>query len=173
MANIFSEYGFKQEMPRDFDECMQTSPIAENLWKWAGRLDLFCKIVFWILTGIFALLFIGAINMGIRGRNAAYAVGTIFSTVLLWAICILLEYFIFHSIALLMGGVASIVQHSKVSANIALLSNKIINKGEETINKESNEKIMNTKGVEVWKCPKCGTENLNSAVYCYSCGQHK
>ncbi|MBO4733030.1 MAG: hypothetical protein J5662_01000, partial [Clostridia bacterium] len=118
----------------------KTDAITQNLWVWCERLEKWGKILFW------ALIIIGIINTitsaidshqflkqigadtieEIRKESAKLGmeIPTVFETLvhnlLLWTFYAILEYCSYHVLALLVGSLASIVQHNKIFANISL-----------------------------------------------------
>ena len=139
MTNMFSGNQEKR-IPTSFKDCYKTDAITQNLWVWCERLEKWGKILFW------ALIIIGIINTitstidshqflkqigadtieEIRKESAKLGmeIPTVFETLvhnlLLWTFYAILEYCAYHVLALLVGSLASIVQHNKISANISL-----------------------------------------------------
>lgn len=121
MANMFSG-NEKREIPTELSQCTQASPVASNLWLWAKRLETLGKVLFWII------ILIGVIETGVLIIKAN-AVGTendelldlTFSQIVKYSLSAFIEYCSYHVLALLIGSLASIVQNSKISADVALL----------------------------------------------------
>jgi len=138
MANMFSG-NIKKRVPKNFKECYTTDPVSENLWSWSERLErwgaLICFIM--VIVGIVEILTnaIEASNLldelnirtdDLRRASIEYGVELktpveeAMDTMILWVFYCFLEYCAYHVIALLVGSLASIVQHNKITANIAL-----------------------------------------------------
>ena len=121
MANMFSG-NEKREIPTGLSQCTQASPVASNLWLWAKRLETLGKVLFWII------ILIGVIETGvlISAANDAKAESgelfdVLFSQIVKYSLSAFIEYCSYHVLALLVGSLASIVQNSKISADVALL----------------------------------------------------
>ncbi|MBR5223524.1 MAG: hypothetical protein IKV81_05120 [Clostridia bacterium] len=139
MANMFSG-NQEKKIPKDFKDCYKTDSITKNLWLWCERLEKWGKILFWIL------IVIGVIDTIMAGINAhqlieeigaetveeireasaelGIEIPTVFealvNNLLSWTLYSFLEYCAYHILALLIGSLASIVQHTKITANISL-----------------------------------------------------
>lgn len=130
----------EKKIPKDFKECYKTDSITQNLWLWCERLEKWGKILFWIL------IIIGVIDTIIAGINAhelieqigaetveeireasaemGIEIPTVFealvNNLLSLTLYSFLEYCAYHILALLIGSLASIVQHTKITANVTL-----------------------------------------------------
>ncbi len=139
MANMFSGNSEKK-IPKDLKSCYKTDGITQNLWLWCERLEKWGKILFIILiivgiidtiiAGVDSYLFIEEIGAETLEdiREASTELGveipTVFEALLNnllgWALYSFLEYCAYHVLALLVGSLATIVQHTKITADIAL-----------------------------------------------------
>lgn len=139
MTNMFSG-NQEKKIPRNFKDCYKTDSITQNLWLWCERLEKWGYILFWIL------IVIGVIDTIIAGINAhqlieqigaetveeireasaemGIEIPTVFealvNNLLSWTLYSFLEYCAYHILALLVGSLATIVQHTKITANISL-----------------------------------------------------
>lgn len=138
MKNMFSDRAEKQ-VPRDLRSCYKTDAITRNLWVWCERLEKWGGVVFWLLLiyGIFDTIqtamnvaeqhdFLAGLN-----REAVLTIQaqvgdlpsvpeTVIICILKWLLYAFLEYCGYHVLALLIGSLASIVQHNKIAADVAL-----------------------------------------------------
>ena len=139
MANMFSG-NQEKKIPKSFKDCYKTDGITQNLWLWCERLEKWGMILFWILivigivdtiiTGINALQLIEQIGAEtveeIREASAEMGIEipTVFealvNNLLSWTLYSFLEYCAYHILALLVGSLATIVQHTTITANITL-----------------------------------------------------
>lgn len=131
MKNMFTGHSQKK-VPKTLNDCIKPDGVSSNLWIWAERLEKWGSSLF-VLIIIFGI--INTISTGVTTyqeidilgdedaatRATVFAVSTSLFTYALYA-C--LEYFAYHAIALLIGALASIVQNTNVSANLALYSIK-------------------------------------------------
>ena len=169
MANMFSG-NQEKKIPRNFKDCYKTDSITQNLWLWCERLEKWGCILFWIL------IVIGVIDTIIAGINAhqlieqigaetveeireasakmGIEIPTVFealvNNLLSWTLYSFLEYCAYHILALLVGSLATIVQHTKITANIALYTTA---KAEGVIDdyEENVEGIKQTEKIEKQK----------------------
>ena len=84
--------------------------------------------------------------------------GTFFINLIDAAICAFIEYCIYHVVALLIGALASITQHTKATAKLLEYQ---LSKGE-PVDVAENE----------WQCKKCGSINSDYTETC-ACGNTK
>lgn len=138
MANMFSGNSEKK-IQRDLKSCYATDPMTQNLWSWCERLEK------WGLRICIILFFIGIVTViseasetakllekldiepsEIQTAMAEYGIEikpvsqVVIEKSLLWAFYCFLEFCSYHILALLIGSLASIVQHTKITANVAL-----------------------------------------------------
>lgn len=139
MANMFSG-NQEKKIPKNFKDCYKTDSITKNLWLWCERLEKWGKILYWIL------IVIGVVDTIIAGVNAhqfieeigaetveeireasaemGIEIPTVFEALVnnlfSWTLYSFLEYCAYHILALLVGSLASIVQHTKITANLTL-----------------------------------------------------
>ncbi len=172
MANMFSA-NQEKKIPKSFKDCYKTDGITQNLWLWCERLEKWGKILFWIL------IVIGIVDTIIAGINAhqlieqigaetveeireasaemGIEIPTVFevlvTNLLSWTLYSFLEYCTYHILALLVSSLATIVQHTKITANITLYNSAkaegITDDYDENIdNNIDDEKIKKTKPVK-------------------------
>lgn len=100
-----------------------------------------------------------------------------------------IEYCTYHVLALLISSLASIVQHTKITANIALYNcAKTEGIADETENISNNtaapadaksnyskklSDITVDNSSNSWKCSNCGSTNPQGALSCKTCGNYK
>lgn len=139
MVNMFSG-NQEKKIPKSFKDCYKTDDITKNLWLWCERLEKWGLILFWIL------IIIGVIDTIMAGINAhqlieeigvetaeeirevsaemGIEIPTVFEALVnnlfSWTLYSFLEYCAYHILALLIGSLATIVQHTKITANITL-----------------------------------------------------
>lgn len=175
MANMFSDVQQK-EIPKSFKDCYANDQITDNLWQWAKHLETIGKF-FAIVSGI--ATFITGIAMIEATDGSSILICFIAAPIVAF-----LEYVSFHVIALLVGSLATIVQHTKITANINMLKYT----QENNINNISNDNNGNNNAViksfinndvqkkesspeeitHSWRCNKCGS--MISSIPCKFCG---
>ena len=123
--HVFGEY--KKAIPKNFEECYKTDKVTYNLWVWAERLERwgFRICIFMASIGAIQAILIG---LGVSEFYDAYNMTPEYDSVLVavfvclvsWAFYCFLEFCAYHILALLVGSLATIVQNTKITANVAL-----------------------------------------------------
>ena len=158
MENMFSGHK-KKTVPKNLKECYQTDSVTHNLWTWAERLEKFGQIfAIFVLIAIIIVAFALLIDSGD---------GWIFLLFLITApLSAFLEYISFHILALLIGSLASIVQHTKITANLNLYNSSkeytTNDNTEKSAHGENNKTNITKSSSSViqppYWCANCGTE---------------
>ncbi len=138
MANMFSG-NVDKRIPKDLKDCYKTDSITQNLWGWCERLEkwgyILCVIM--VFAGIIAIIsnavetaqLLDEYNidtyeirelMAEEGIKVKSVFEVVVEDIIKWSLYCFLEYCAYHILALLIGSLATIVQHTKISANIAL-----------------------------------------------------
>ena len=157
MKNMFSN-NTKKHIPNDFKECYKTDSITENLWVWAERLEKWGGILFFILIIVGILDTVFSTITTTSDTVAIYVV----SNALLWGLYAFIEYCAYHVIALLVGSLATIVQNTKITANIALYN--------AAKNEPATKDITPAPINDGWTCNSCGATNNKTDTRCKNCG---
>ena len=174
MKNMFSNLD-EVKVPKSFKECYRKDCLTENLWTWSKSLETVGIILACIMGGltfITGLLLIGTTDGG-----------SLILSLIGAPIIALLQYASFHVWALSIGSKASIVQYTKISANISMYktslesneiceensTNIVSTKTSSTTNQLSRSPVRaKYEGKGSWHCQKCG--NLISSDPCVYCG---
>ncbi len=205
MANMFSGHTEKK-IPKDLESCYkldaQDDAVTYNLWRWSEATEKIGKILFWfiVISGIAIAIYTSISTVEVtKGTYYTYTKTEtkfdveLFITALLdTARYALIEYFAYHVIALLIASLATIVQHTKITANIALYNAaKTYNIDEventtddmtdvEEVNEQENTEPVEQKKMfeeviptEKWVCQKCGASNSKHSMCCSTCGEYK
>ena len=114
MANMFSG-NTEKRIPKSFEECYEIDSVSHDLWNWCEKVEKYGKIVYWILS---VLAFLCAFYIADSEYGFDIKV-FIFIGVIAGAI-ISFIYFLFHLVAIIIGSLASIVQHTKITADVSL-----------------------------------------------------
>ena len=188
----------QKKVPKTLNECIKPDGVSSNLWILAERLEKWGSILLSLIIvfGIINTIFTGVstyheIDYNRNGDGAAReTVFAVITSLFTCAILAFLEYCAYRAVALLIGSLASIVQNTNISANLALYSvkgkagdkfteesenaegKKEIVEGEETDDEKTNTETKGVGKEENYidiKCPHCGqelsfTENTHSAI---------
>lgn len=146
MANIFSEIEEKR-IPKNFKDCYTNDSLTDSLWQWVKNLEKIGKI-FAILFAIITIII--SIAMFEDTDGASVVIGIFVAPIIAF-----LEYVSFHMIALLLASLASIVQNTKISANIELYKHINTINGEDITAKEYACACGNIVSFGQYKCEKC------------------
>lgn len=178
--NMFSNNQNKK-IPRNLNECIATDDIVINLWTWAERLEKFGKVLLWIIiawgliSSISGAYVLEEVHFDWEEPEKIVAAVFVVSVVE-WAFYAFLEYCAYHILALLVGSLASIVQHTKITANIAMFEAEygrpqVTNDATNHSHIKSTAQVKTTQATKAkyWTCD-CGTENSANSLFCESCG---
>ncbi len=184
MANMFSG-NIKKTIPKNLEECYETDNMTRNLWVWAERLEQ------WGLAICVLMAIIGVIEIISTGIQVAeilddynnneytgyYSVSdAVFDCLLNWVFYCFLEFCVYHMLALIVGSLATIVQNTKINANVALY-NAAKDDGEQSAKDDGeqskkddreNANIPQSKPTHKWLC-KCG--KMITSTPCPYCGK--
>ena len=192
MANMFSG-GEKREVPKSFDDCLKPDNVSSNLWVWGQRIETFGKIIFVLL--IIAGLII-SIAISVTKKEATYSwqsdktvfeYKTFFQSLLRYAIYAFVEYITYHVLALLICSLASIVQNTRIAADVALYDsfNKSVERTNDSLRSSNNfdnssnsnspdnytsSNRITSKYVTKVACPQCKYEQSADRAICLNCG---
>lgn len=207
MANMFLG-NQEKKIPKDFKECYKTDSITQNLWLWCERLEKwgFRICIALAVIGIFSIISNGIetaqlldklnIDMNeIKTASTKYGIEiksvfeVIVEEIFRWSLYCFLEYCAYHILALLVGSLATIVQHIKITTNISLYNSAkaegITDDYEEECEEKQEDntkqsdysktlsKIANSKIGTTWECKKCGAKNPQNSISCKTCGNYK
>ena len=171
MDNIFIKQNY-ETVPKNINECRQIDPVSSNLWTWASWIETIGKITAVIIA--VALAFVGLVF-------AEESDGVSLLLLLAAPIGAFLQYCTYHIVALRIGSLASIVQNTKISANIAMYSFK--NEDSTETIEEKKESNDNNEIEHMWRCTDCGKmisqtpcpfcakKPKETPYWCLTCGQ--
>ena len=120
MSNSYNSSNTQnKKVPRSLKECYAPNRIAENLYEWSDRLERWGRALFAIL------IILGVIKSFVDGLSAAdieASIGffTFFASLIRWSVSAFIEYLAYNAIALLISALASIVENTKISADVTL-----------------------------------------------------
>ncbi len=179
MANIFS-YHPHQSVPDSLSQCLKEDRTASDIRHWAEWIESIGQILV-VLIGIIGsiltmIFFIGALLENVLGAIIILVVCTITFALICFAV-----YIGYHLPALIVGALASIVQSTIVSANVALFSAS--HEYDQTQTPETTHpastptspapKPTNLPKTTSWVCSACGTSNDRLSQSCTNCGKYR
>lgn len=180
----------EKKVPQDLKSCYKTDPVAANLWTWSERLE---RWGMWLCIGLFIVGIIIVIHNAFEASKLIKELGldsdelkteaaklgieiksvgeVVLDTSLNWAIYCFLEFCAYHILALLVGSLASIVQHTKITADVALYNAAKAENVADDSGKSEKEEVVNNPVTNYIICGKCGSENISSQIICRNCGE--
>lgn len=177
----------KSEIPKTLKECLRPNQEAMELREWAERIKGWGVIVFFILCFIGFVVSIMAGKSSISsqmnefmGDTSTFDWASFFGSLFAWVIYAVIECCAYNVLVLLINSLASIIENTKITANVALYKSQL----EETQKKDSmivkepikvKEKKVEVSNENVVKegmivCPVCGTEQESNRSRCFECG---
>ena len=124
MKTVFTE-SKRRNIPKRFEECVREDAVSSRLWSWCNIFELLAYILplIFVIVSAIAFAYVNA-KYGI-GANVEYS-KTIFGfnyeisalIRITWRACLI--WLLFHLSALLIGALASIVQSTRISSDLAL-----------------------------------------------------
>ena len=150
----------ERKIPKTLGECLEIDPLSKNLWDWAENLEKFGAII------LLLIIIAGIVFTGLAVVEADYNGESLLwrgcSTLFTWVFYAIIEYCVYHALSLLMSALATIVQNTTISANVAAYKAGI-ERG--AVNRQTATNQGNL------YCPQC----LNPVKYgdskCHKCGQ--
>ena len=176
-----------KRIPKSLEECYEEDVVSKDLWMWSQRLVEWGKEVLGTLIVIGSIsTIIDAVEMA--DINEDLVIYTVISSITTWGLYSLIEFCTYNVLSLLVTALASIVQNSKITANVALynaakdvveveevkVEKKEVKKPKPSVSdniaaepkpaeKQSDERMI--------KCPSCGQIQKKDRTWCYNCGQ--
>lgn len=164
----------ERRIPKSLKDCYATDYVSSNLWNWSNQLESWGRIILVILIIIGIISTIGQAVL-VAEDNVDFVFLTVITSIATWTFYAFIEYCVYHVLSLLIASLATIVQNTRITANVAIYNAA---KEEGNPNGEtgySSSKLDNerTSGSTLWICKECGTKNAVGNVYCVDCGKHK
>lgn len=199
MANMFSGK-INTKIPKTLSDCIYPDATVSNLHTWAERLETWGKIVFYILIGIGILStivegiatgeylenldeYFSRQDLAAAGMEIPSVFDVVVSSIIKWAFFAFIEYCSYHVLALIVSALASITQHTIISANVALyessqnhpetVSTQAANTTKPVLNDKPAVATRSAPAVGMWTCKNCGTNNSLNYGQCKKCGKYK
>ncbi len=154
MENMFSG-NVEKKVPKSFSQCYETDNTSRNLWIWCERLEKFGKILLWVIIIFGTIIAVSSSISTEEVTKGYYYTYTEEETSFDFALFIVtltktviyafVEYCIYHVLALLIAALATIVQNTRITANVALFVNS---KAEKKVNEEEKGMLHADLGVE-------------------------
>ncbi len=171
----------EKKIPKSLKDCYVTDAVSYKLWYWSDWLEV------WGGRVLIALIVIGIISIiaqavQIADINEDLVFITVISSLVKWAIYVFIEYCAYNVLSLLIASLATIVQNTRITANVAIYNTA---KEEGILPEDSEDPITNsgysltkrarprTDSNGFWFCEECGTRNEAKALHCKDCGKYK
>ena len=178
----------RKKIPKNLKECYETDSVSANLWGWSLWVEKWGRIILFVILAIGTFSTIGVTIEAVEIDSDAWFL-VLLSSALTWALYAFLEYCAYHIISLLIASLASIVQNTRVSANVALYNTakvdgfpdeetapsapvaaKVHEKRSSVLTNLAQEKAYDENS---WRCKECGTPNPADKTICKNCGKYR
>lgn len=125
MASMFSGVR-NRTVPQKFRQCIEKDEMTSNLWNWAIRVEKWGNIltIFLAIYGVFTSIYQATTVAEMYDKYSSFHFETFLLCLLEWAWYVFLVYCVYHIIALLIGSLASIVENTRITANIMMYKEK-------------------------------------------------
>lgn len=182
----------EKKIPKSLKECYATDNVSSNLWGWSEWLEVWGGrvLVILIIIGIISTI-AQAVQVAQIDENLVFL--TVITSIATWVLYAFIEYCAYHVLSLLIASLATIVQNTRITANVAIynvakeegiLKEGVILKDEPkkstpsaskqntgySLSKLANERKNSN---SFWICKECGTKNDESNLHCKDCGKYK
>jgi len=167
MSMLYSN--IQKTLPQTPDDCIKTDKVSSELWTLAEIIESWGKIIFIVLTviGIILTITVTATVADVIGESLAFPAFLI--SIVIFELPAFFEYCIYHILALYTGANASVVQNTKIAADVALLQ---LTKGN-TFKSPGEEAPYSSPYPDGWFCRYCGTPNKKEYGQCKKCGKFR
>ena len=164
-------------IPNTLEECTNTGKTVSDLYHYALHLEKCGKFLFVILI-IVGIIFTVVETVSLIDVNEELIIPTLISSLLSWSFYAVIEFFVYHVLAMLIRALASITENTMITANIALweaskkeTSDEVVATPPENIHTQQSEKKVNPVKYNdgSWTCPNCGQKNLSTRTSCWRC----
>ena len=176
MANIFSNQPH-HSIPTSLSQCTQENPTATDIRRWAAWIESIGQVLVSIIAIAGGLLTLVLFIVSIQESFFSALLMLVILAITFTVICFV-TYLGYHLPALIIGALASIVQSTTVSANVALLSASQAYDTSDTSNKDAHAPVSTPKPFirpqpkDSWVCT-CGQRNDFLNQTCKNCGKYK
>ena len=114
------ENSMNESVPQTIEDCTAQDGLTKTLWRWAINLEKYGAVllVIIIIGGLIAAWSNAQVIVNAAGKtefSAPLFIAAFFNTI----IYAVLEYFVYHVLALLVGSLAKIVQSTRATARLA------------------------------------------------------
>ncbi len=107
----------KKRIPKTIAECIEPNATVVELNNWANKIETWGNILFWFVAAIGAIV---TVIVCVNASNWEDFLTSFLVLAFATVMCVIVEYGLFHFIALRLSALASITQNTAVSANVAL-----------------------------------------------------
>ena len=118
-ASMFED-SMRESVPKTIEECTAQDGLTRNLWSWAINLEKYGAVLLVIiLVGGLISAFMNARSVTNMAGAAEFSVSLFIASFINTIIYAVLEYLVYHVLALLVGSLAKIVQSTRTTARLA------------------------------------------------------
>ena len=191
MTSLFATKD-RMPIPKNLNECRMTDGVSRELWILAELVEKWGKVILTltILSGLIVSILLASVISSFSGNfmdNSDLIGVLVFVVSLVYhAILAFIEYLAYHLISLSVCANASIVQNTRITANMALYNaaDENANDSEQKAQTKPSAPIFSDKPTNsynrvneqssvpegMWRCPHCRTHNKIEYGQCKKCG---
>ena len=169
-------------IPNTLEECTNTGKTVSNLYHYALQLEKWGKRLFVILI-VVGIIFTVVETVSLIDVNEELIIPTLISSLLSWSVYAVIEFFVYHVLAMLIRALASITENTMITANVALWeASKKDNSISEVVTAEQSDVPTEQPDIKAysrqfddgsWTCTSCGQKNLSTRATCWRCDHQK
>jgi len=109
----------EKKIPKSLEDCCETDKVSGILWSWSDWLELWGSRILVVLIILGVISIIGQ-AMQVANIDEDMVFLTVVTSALTWSLYAIIEYCVYHVLSLLVASLATIVQNTRITANVAL-----------------------------------------------------
>ena len=154
---------FNKKIPKTLKECTRGEHISDELYTWSDRLKTIGIFSLVILLSVGLLISIYQVENSLVGELMSDDGVLFIIAYAKWVVAGIIIFIICYVLSVFLGACASVVQNTRITADVALY---LAQKQEENI-EDDNAKLD-----ESYKlCPDCNCKNKFDVKFCENCGK--
>ena len=108
----------EKKVPTSLKECYESDTLSQTLWKWSDWLKIWGRRVFLLLIVVGAAFTLSDVIDPVGFYGSPFLV--LIRNILGWGLYAFLEFCAYNILSFLLSALASVVENTKITANVAL-----------------------------------------------------